>query len=153
MDWISANIPLIVWIVLTIVFGILEAATAAVVSIWFVAGCVAAGIVALVGGPIWLQVVLAIGVSGVFIGFVRKMIVNQDKNGPKMLAATDAESIEGKTGTVTTAIKPGEPGQILVNGIQWTAEGMNPDDSFPVNSRIIVCKLDGLKCFVDKYEI
>ncbi|MBQ1927125.1 MAG: hypothetical protein II180_13505, partial [Proteobacteria bacterium] len=63
MDWISANIPLIVWIVLTIVFGILEAATAAVVSIWFVAGCVVAGIVALVGGPIWLQVVLAIGVS------------------------------------------------------------------------------------------
>ena len=152
MVWISANLPLIIWIVLTVIFGIIEAATAAVVSIWFVAGCVVAGIAALAGAPIWLQIVLAIGVSGVFIGFVRKMLVNQDKNGPKILAATEAESIEGKIGTVTTEITPAEPGQILVNGIQWTAQGMNPDDSFPVNSRVIVCKLDGLRCYVDKYE-
>lgn len=152
MDWISANLPLIIWIVLTVIFGIIEAATAAVVSIWFVAGCVVAGIAALAGAPIWIQIVLAIGVSGVFIGFVRKMLVNQDKNGPKILSATEAESIEGKIGTVTTEITPTEPGQILVNGIQWTAQGMNSDDSFPVNSRVIVCKLDGLKCYVDKYE-
>ncbi|MBR4985380.1 MAG: NfeD family protein, partial [Proteobacteria bacterium] len=153
MEWISANIPLLIWIGLTIFFGIIEAATVAVVSIWFVIGCAAAGIAAFAGGPIWLQLLLAIGVSSALLAYVRKMLVDQDKNSPKVLASTDAESIEGKVGTVTTRITPESPGQVIVNGIQWTAQGMNPDDTFDVNTRVIICKLDGLRCLVDKYEV
>ena len=53
----------VIWIVAIIVFGIAEAATAGLVSIWFVAGSIAALVVCELGGKLWLQFVLFFAVS------------------------------------------------------------------------------------------
>ena len=45
-----------IWIAAIIIFGVAEAATAGLTSIWFVLGSVAGLIVAVCGGPVWLQV-------------------------------------------------------------------------------------------------
>ena len=76
MDFIMANLAAIVWGVLAILFFVIEAVTVSTVSIWFVGGAVVAMLVAMIGGPIWLQLVLAIGVSGGLLVGCRKMLMN-----------------------------------------------------------------------------
>ena len=47
----------IVWVVIMVVFLVVEAATAGLTCIWFAIGALAALIAALFGAPIWLQLV------------------------------------------------------------------------------------------------
>ena len=55
----NGNMPeTIIWIAAVIIFGVAEALTAGLVSIWFVLGAVAGLVTAVLGGSIWLQVVL-----------------------------------------------------------------------------------------------
>ena len=53
----------VIWLVLMVVFLAAEAATVSMVSLWFAAGSLVALAVSLLGGPIWLQVVLFLAVS------------------------------------------------------------------------------------------
>ena len=52
-----------VWIAAIVIFGIAEAATAGLVSIWFVAGAVAALLSLELGAVLWLQIVVFLAVS------------------------------------------------------------------------------------------
>ena len=65
MNWI--------WLGAMIVFGILEAATAGLVSIWFVCGSVAALLATFLGAALWLQVVLFLSVSAITLAATRPM--------------------------------------------------------------------------------
>ena len=59
MNWAAS-----VWLVLMVGFLIFEASCPChLVSIWFAAGALVAGIVALLNGAIWLQIVLFVVVS------------------------------------------------------------------------------------------
>ena len=53
----------LMWLVALILFGIAEAATVGLVSIWFAVGTIPALIVSALGGPVWLQVLLFLAVS------------------------------------------------------------------------------------------
>ena len=154
MDFIMANLAAIVWGVLAILFFVIEAVTVSTVSIWFVGGAVVAMLVAMIGGPIWLQLVLAIGVSGGLLVGCRKMLINTKKKSAGELPRENIkDGLEGKIGVVTTKIEPGLKGQILLDGIQWTARGLNEEESFAEKAKVIVCRVDGTCCIVDKYEI
>ena len=59
----TTNVETIIWIIAIVVFGVAEAMTAGLVSIWFVIGSVAGLIAAACGGAVWLQVVLFFVVS------------------------------------------------------------------------------------------
>ena len=54
----------IFWLVAMVVFFLIEAGTVTLVSLWFAAGALAAMIVSLCAGPIWLQAVVFLAVSG-----------------------------------------------------------------------------------------
>ena len=50
MNWI--------WLGAVVAFGVLEAATAALVSIWFVGGAAVALLASFLGAALWLQIAL-----------------------------------------------------------------------------------------------
>ena len=52
----------LIWLALAIVFGIVEAATLGLTSIWFAVGALAAMVCALCYAPLWLQI--AVFVAG-----------------------------------------------------------------------------------------
>ena len=54
----------LVWIGLMVLFGIVEASTVNMVSVWFVGGSLVGLIVNLLGGNVWLQIVAFLVVSG-----------------------------------------------------------------------------------------
>ena len=59
----SGDMSTIIWIAAIVIFGVVEAATVGLVSIWFVIGSVAGLVAAALDAPIWLQVVLFFLVS------------------------------------------------------------------------------------------
>ena len=62
MNWAA-----ILWLVLLVIFLIAEAATVTMVSLWFAAGALAALLVGLVHGPLWLQILAFVVVSAVML--------------------------------------------------------------------------------------
>ena len=57
------NLMIWIWLGAIVLFGVVEAATAGLVSIWFVAGALAALIAVLLGAGIWVQLVAFVVVA------------------------------------------------------------------------------------------
>ena len=149
MDWMAAHLDIVTWVILGIIFIVAEAVTVSVVSIWFVGGCALALVLALIGVPFWVQLIVAIGASAGLLVGCRKMIT-ANLNRKKALKDEDISNlVEGKTGVVTEAIEPGKNGQIEIGGNYWTARAFNEEDHFAANDRVIVIRLDGLCCVVE----
>ena len=66
MNWI--------WLGAVVAFGVLEAATAALVSIWFVGGAAVALLASFLGAALWLQIALFLAVSVGILAAVRPLI-------------------------------------------------------------------------------
>ena len=135
-----------IWFGLMVIFLIVEAACPLhLVSIWFAVGSLVAALTGLLHGPLWLQVVLFLVVSGALLAmlwpFVRRFL------NPK-LEKTNIDSVIGSQGYVTAAIDNiAAQGQVKLNGMEWTARST---DGRPIKagSLIQVDKIEGVKAFV-----
>ena len=63
----------LIWLGLLLLFAIGEAVSVGLTSIWFAAGALVALIAALLGGPLWLQIVLFIVVSALCLLAIRPL--------------------------------------------------------------------------------
>lgn len=141
----------IIWIVAIIVFGIAEAATAGLVSIWFVAGSAAALIACELGAALWVQFVLFLVVSIVALiatrPIARKML-------DKTVIPTNADRVLRRSAKVTETIdNENAAGAVYIDGKTWSAR--SEDGSvIPVGEMVTVVKMEGVKLFVkiDKEE-
>ena len=145
MNWAA-----IVWLGLTVVFLIAEAATVTVISLWFAAGSLVAMAMALLGGAIWLQVLTFLVVSAIALTALRPLV--RKYLTPK-LTATNIDSVIGSVGIVTTTIDNiGATGQVKLNGMEWTARSTS-GESIAAGSKVRVDKIEGVKVFVSPAEI
>ena len=135
----------LVWVAALVLFGILEAATVNLVSIWFMGGSLAAFVAALCHGPEWLQVTLFFVVSILLLAclrpFVRKYV------NPRRIR-TNVDSNIGKAAVVTETIDNlNAQGQIKVGGIYWTARSES-GTVIPAGSTVTVSRIEGVKAIV-----
>lgn len=134
-----------VWLGLTVVFGILEAVTVQIVSIWFAGGAVCAMIAFALGANETVQVVVFIIASAVLLALTRP-IVKKMTNGKKVL--TNADSLIGKTAVVTKSTDElGLSGEAKVAGSMWT---ICSEDGTQIgeNEKVIVERIEGVKLIV-----
>ena len=137
--------PKIIWLVLLILFGAGEAATVGLTSIWFAVGSFAALIAALLGGQIWLQVVLFLVVSGLSLAAARPLV-------RKFLAPahqpTNADRVIGAEAVVTEEINNLlAQGAVSVSGLTWSARSAH-DTVIPVGTVVRVDRIEGVKLYV-----
>ena len=145
MNWAA-----ICWLVLTVLFLLAEAVTVTVISLWFAAGALAAMVMALVGGGIWLQVLTFLVVSAVALTALRPL--TRKYLTPK-LTATNIDSVIGAVGIVTAEIDNiAAAGQVKLNGMEWSARSTS-GDIIPAGTKIRVDKIEGVKVFVTPAEI
>ena len=138
-----------IWAVAFVVFLLAEASTVSLVSIWFMAGALAALIVALCGGAIWLQILLFAVVSGVLLALFRPWLKKYFQ--PKV-TATNAGALVGKIGVVTEAIDNLEAaGCVKIDSVLWSARGAG-GSTIPVGAQVVVRKIEGVKVIVDLAE-
>ena len=135
----------IVWTVAIIAFGILEGVTAQLVSIWFVAGAVAAIISVPLGAPQWLQIVIFFAVSLIVLAATRPFI--KKKIAPKQ-ERTNADRCIGQDAVVCEEINNLlSTGQVKTDGKVWTARSSD-DSIIPKDAVVTVEKIDGVKLIV-----
>ena len=141
------NITL-VWLVIFVVCIAVEIATMGLTTIWFAGGALIASVIAAIGGPIWLQVVLFFAVAFVLLYFTRPIAVkyfNKDR------VKTNVESMIGKQAIVISEINNLQGiGQVTVGGIEWSARTVQEDITLPVGSVVVVRAISGVKLIVEE---
>jgi len=139
-------IPEIVWLVLLVVFLVVEAATVGLVSLWFAAGAVGGLVTALLGGGIWMQIGVFILISAAALMVMRPLI--QRYVSPKMVA-TNSDRIIGMEGVVTERIENLKAmGQIRVGGAIWSARSAG-DVPVEKGTLVRVLRIEGVKVYVE----
>ena len=139
------NAMFIFWMAATGVFLVLELITAAMCSIWFAAGTLAALIATLCGGPLWLQILLFFVVSAVcFILLYPRL--KKHLNARK--TPTNADMTLGQVCTVTRTINnlAGE-GAIITGGKTWTARSLT-DEIIEEGRLVRAIRIEGVKLMV-----
>ena len=140
-----------IWLALMVVFLIVEAACAIhLVSIWFAVGSLAAMVVSLLGGPVWLQILLFTVVSAGLLAclwpFTKKFLRPH-------LTKTNVDSVIGSQGYVTADIDNVHArGQIKLNGMEWTARSTD-GSPIPTGTLVKVDRIEGVKAFVSPAEV
>ena len=139
-----------VWLALMIVFLVAEGATAAVTTIWFAAGALAAMIAALLGAQVWLQSVIFGAVSVVLLlalrPFIKKYIT------PKQ-TKTNIDAVIGKEGLVTERIdNVAGTGRVKLDGMEWSARS-TANEPVEAGTLIKVDRIEGVKVFVSVLEV
>lgn len=144
------EIVVAIWFSALVLFGIAEAATVSLVSIWFMAGTLVALIAAICGAPIWLQVLLFLAVSVALLASLRPLV---RKFVTPKLTRTNVESLIGKTAVVTENIDNiSAQGSAKVGGVVWTARSTD-GDPIPAGAQVIVDRIEGVKVFVSPAEV
>ena len=138
-----------VWLVAAVLFGIVEALTAGLVSIWFVAGAAAALIGALLGAGTPIQAALFLAVSAAALAATRPLVRRFAKDGT---VATNADRALGQAGRVTEAVdNAASTGAVYVDGKPWTARSAD-GSVIPAGAAVQVLRMEGVKLFVEKIE-
>lgn len=143
----DADMATTIWIAAIIIFGVAEAATAGLTSIWFVLGSVAGLIAAVCGGPVWLQVGLFFAVSIAALAFTRPLVVKLMK---KDIKPTNADRVLNNVGRVTERIDNALPsGAVYIDGKTWTARSADGEVIEP-DAAVRILRMEGVKLIVQK---
>ena len=109
----------ILWIILAVIFSVIEIFTFNMVTIWFVAGSVFALFASLAGSSTLVQV-WVFAISTLLCLIFKKPFISKKLSFKK--TSTNADRIIGMTGIVTEDIKSNKfSGKVKVNGQEWSA--------------------------------
>ena len=137
----------VLWVAAVVFFGIVEAATVNMVSLWFVGGALAALIAQLLGGPVWLQVVLFFVVSaGLLMAlrpFVKKFVAPNR-------TPTNADMVIGREAYLTEAVDNiRSTGALKLDGKEWTVRSTD-ESVLPEGTLVKIVRIEGVKLFVER---
>ena len=139
-----------VWLVLLILFVVVECVTVGLFSIWFAGGSLVAMFLAMAGaGAVW-QAVAFFVVSGVLLAatrpFVKKYLLNKK-------VATNYQSVIGEVAKVTETIDNyNQTGAVFADGKEWTARSTKDTVTMEQGSFVKVAAIEGVKLIVEPYE-
>lgn len=136
-----------VWLALIVLAAIVEAGTSQLVSIWFVAGGIAALIASMLGAPFAVQLTLYIVVTAVTLIITRPMVKKfiyfkkEDTNAGRCI---------GEIGVVLQEINNiNAVGEVKVQGKVWSARTAD-GSSVPVGALVRILRIEGVKLIVER---
>lgn len=143
------DISSVLWLILLVVFLMMEASTVALVSIWCGFGALAALIASVCGAEIWLECVLFLSVTVIMLAALRpfvKRFIN-----PK-LEKTNADALIGSAGMVIAPIDNLQStGKVKLGAMEWSARSTS-GEPIGENTVIEVDRIEGAKVFVSVKE-
>ena len=138
---------LAVWLVLIVVFLAVEAFVPGLVSIWFALGSLAALVAAMVGAPLWLQIVWFLVLSVAALALTRplaKKYINSK------VQPTNADMVIGRECVVTEDIDNLKgSGTVSCDGQLWTARMLRDGSTAKAGEAVKAVKIQGVKLIVE----
>lgn len=140
----------VVWLILAVIFLIVEALTAGLTTIWFAAGALAALICSLFDLALGIQIAIFLIVSICLLVFTRKIFVDELKTGTEK---TNTEALIGEKAIVLTEIPAYGVGQVKVRGQVWSAVAEVQENSIAAESLVEIHAIEGVKLIVSPAEV
>ena len=136
------------WVVALVVFLIVEAVTAGLVSIWFVFGSLVALICAALGAAVWLQIFWFVIVSVATLVLTRPLVKRYVDS---RSIATNADRSIGRAAVVTERIDNlAATGAVNLDGVVWTARSTDDAVAIEAGERVTVRAIEGVKLIVER---
>src|SRR3954454_1956118 len=145
MDWMSDHL----WVGcvgLGGAFGALELVSLDLFLIMLAGGAVVGALTALLGGPVALQIVLALITAVGVLAVIRANVVRRLHSGPTW--RTGAEALIGQRARVLREMAHGTPGRVKIGGEEWTAEPYDEDDRIEAGEVVDVVQIKGATAYV-----
>ena len=137
-----------VWLVAMVVLLIVEALVPGLVSIWFAIGAFAALIAALLGAPLWLQVVWFLAVSVATLLLTRPLARRYVNS---RVQPTNADALIGRDCVVTESIDNlAGTGAVKIDGKVWTARAESESEKYAPGEVVKALRIEGVKLIVRK---
>ncbi len=137
----------IIWLILAVVFAVLEGATVSLVCIWFSGGALVAWLGALLGLGVWWQIALFIVVAAALLFFtrpaVKKLLKGRD-------TATNLDRVIGKSVVISEKVDNlAQTGKCVINGVSWSVRS---SDGEPIEAgeTVTVERIEGVHLVVKK---
>lgn len=140
----------LIWLILTVVFAVAEAATVGLVSVWFMGGSLAAMLVSLLGGSLLGQtaafLLISVGLLACLRPFVRRFVT------PKK-TATNADLALGREAYLTETVDNLRgTGALKLDGKEWTVRSLD-GSVLPQGTLVKVVRLEGVKLLVEPAQV
>ena len=137
------------WLGATVLFGIIEAVTAGIVSIWFCFGSLAALLAAALHASPLVQVIVFLLASALSLIITRPLIKKKILLRP---TATNADALIGERGVVIEDIDNlANVGGVKILGKVWSARSSD-GSIIGKDSVVTVLKIEGVKLIVELSE-
>lgn len=146
---LSATAVTVLWVVLLVLFTVIEAVTIQLVSIWFALGALGALIASFCSADIRLQLIIFLGVSIISLIATRPLV---KKFTSSRIQSTNADRCIGENAIVVEEINNLlAKGQAKINGNTWTARSSD-GSIIAEGSTVVVEKIEGVKLIVNKLD-
>lgn len=135
----------IIWLVLMVVFLIVEAITMGLTTIWFAAGAFVAMLLSLLGVQLWIQIAAFLVIATLCLIFLYPFFRSKLRFGTEK---TNFETVIGKNGIVIEAIDNMKSiGQVKVDGQIWSARS-SEEGIIEVGKKVFIEEVKGVKLIV-----
>ena len=138
--------PIYVWLLALVTCIVVEIATMGLTTIWFAGGALIASMLAFVKVSFYVQLGAFLVISIVLLVCTRPLAVkffNQQRE------KTNVDSMIGKQAIVVAEIDNlREEGQVILNGIEWSARAYEEGNIIPAGAVVEVKEIRGVKLIV-----
>lgn len=145
MDWLSDHLWA-GWLALSVVLVSLELLSLDLFLAMLAGGALVGAVTALLGGPLPLQVIMALVSAVGLLGLIRPNVVRRLHSGPTLKVG--AEALIGERATVLRELTHGTPGRVKIGGDEWTAVPYDEDDRIEAGEVVDVVQIKGATAYV-----
>src|ERR1700758_4367152 len=136
----------LIWAIVTVLLAIGEIFTPGLFFLGPIAlAALAATVVAAVGGPVWLQIVVFGAGSFASVGLLRP-IARRHLTMPRAIR-TGAAALEGAKAVVLQRVDS-RGGRVKIGGEEWSARSYVPEEAFDVGTEVEVAQIEGATALV-----
>ena len=145
MDWIRDHLWE-TWLALSIALGVAEMFSLDLILAMLAAGAVIGMLAALLGLPVFLQILLALGASVAALSLVRPAFVKRLHNGPDLTLGHG--KLVGTRCLVTQEISGLDAGRIKAGGETWTALPYDENLRILAGETVEILQIKGATAYV-----
>ncbi|MDD6058396.1 MAG: NfeD family protein [Clostridiales bacterium] len=140
-----------IWILLIVIFSIIEIVTVGLTSIWFAGGALAAWLASAVGLGVVGQIFVFAIVSTVLLLFTRPWAMKYLK--PRLVRTNYEDAIDKNVCLTETVDNIKGTGTAVLNGQEWTARAYEEGKIFEAGSIVQVKEIRGVTMYVVDSDI
>ena len=141
----SLSAPMI-WLILLVIFILVEIATVGLLTIWFAGGALAAFFVSLFQLGTAVQVIVFLIVSFVLVLLIRPLAQKKFNSGH---IRTNAQTLIGEDAVVLEPIDNLQSkGRVMIRGQEWSARSVDDKEKFEKDEVVQVMSISGVKLMV-----